>query len=158
MPTTAKDFFGLMVEPTVTEFTKSPYDLRRGLLAALVLHHMVDYLAVENATSTDRKSLKDLLHSKRKHIIEKCPEFEFIRDVADATKHCKLSTDPKKPRDVPSSSQLSGTPGMFEAPFGEGVFAEAAEVYVVMKDNSNKLLLPAITTLFDTLRSEIQCH
>ena len=157
MPATAKDFFGLMVEPTVTEFTNSPHDPRRGLLSALVLHHMVDYLAVENATSTDRKSLGKLLCSKRKLIIKKCPEFKFIKDVADATKHCKLSSDKK--RDVPESSKIKGTPGIFEAPFVDAYFGEAAdEVYVIMKDNSKKLLLPAITALFDTLRSEIQCH
>ena len=44
MPSNSKEYFCLMVEPTIKEFINSPNSLRRGLLAALVLNHVVDYL------------------------------------------------------------------------------------------------------------------
>ncbi|MGP7733594.1 hypothetical protein [Oceanimonas smirnovii] len=48
MPSNAKEYFSLMVEPTVREFISSPGSLRRGLLETLILNHVIDYLAQEN--------------------------------------------------------------------------------------------------------------
>ena len=52
MPADSKEYFSLMVEPTVIEFLDAPQNLRRGLLAVLVLNHMVDHLAQENEAVT----------------------------------------------------------------------------------------------------------
>ena len=153
MSSTAEDFFKLMVEPTVAEFINSPHDLRRGLLSALVLNHMTDHFAQENELATDRNTMNARVKSKRDEILKDCPEFQFIWDLADATKHAKLATN--NHREVSSSSQLSGTPGLFQAPFGEGVFAEAAVIFAVLENGSEKPLLPVVKSVFETLRSKI---
>lgn len=158
MPSTAKTFFSLMVEPTVAEFIQFPFDIRRGLLAAMVLNHMVDHIALEGCTSTDRLHMNILLKTTRDSMLKNCPEFQFVQDVADATKHSKLFVSKKvgsAPRGVSSSSQISSTPGLFQAPFGEGVFAEAVVVFANMKDGSSKPLLPAVQTVLAAWKGEL---
>jgi hypothetical protein len=153
MLATAKDYFNLMVVPTVQEFITSSYDLRRGLLSTLVLNHIVDHLAQENQLATDRKTMDARVKSKREEILKECQDFQFIWDVAYATKHAKLGL--KHPREVSSSSQLSGSSGLFQSPFGEGVFAEAAVVFAILENGTEKPLLPAVISIFEFLNSKI---
>lgn len=56
-------------------------------------------------------------------------------------KHAVLT---RKSRTLSSSDQISATPGLFNAPFGWGVFAEAAQVTVVMDDGTSVVLQDAI--------------
>ena len=153
MPSNSKEYFCLMVEPTVKEFIHSPNNLRRGLLAALVLNNMVDHLAQENEPAADRRTMNERVKVKRNEIIDACHDFQFIWDVADSIKHAKLTA--KKYREVSSSSQLTGTPGLFQAPFGEVVFTEAVIIFAVLENGLEKPLLPVIKNVFETLRSKI---
>lgn len=152
MLSTAKEFLQLVVEPTVREFMDAPHDIRRGLLAALVLNHLTDHVAMENCHSTDRKVMDADLNNVKNKMRAACQDFQFIQDVADATKHAKLSVskNPNIPvRDVRSFEQLSSTPGFFDAPFGEGAFAEGVVVYATLPDGSTKPLLPAINAVLN---------
>lgn len=141
MTSEAADFFAWTVKPTVSEFLANPRDIRRGRLAAIVLYHMADYLALDGYMGEDRKEMDTRLNIVRGKLIAKCPDFSLIRDIADATKHAKLSA-PKKapPREVSSSQQLTRSPGIFQAPFGEGVFAEAVIVFATLNDGTVKPL------------------
>jgi len=150
MPSTAKEFFTLMVEPTVTEFIQYPHDIRRALLAAMVLNHMADHVALEGITSTDRHAMNCQVKKIRESMLATCPEFQLIQDIADATKHAKLS---KTTREVSSSNQISATPGLFHAPFGEAVFQQAVVVFATLKNGSSKPLLPAIEAVLQAWRS-----
>jgi hypothetical protein len=149
MPSTAKEYFTSMVEPTVAEFIQSPLILRRGLIAAILLNHMVDHIAQEGFPGTDRHTMNARLVSVRNKLVSICPEFQFIQDVADATKHAKLAI-PKDPnghvREVLSSDRIKDAPGFFEVPFG--VFSEASEVFVTLNDGTSRPLLPAVTAVF----------
>ncbi len=151
MPADSKEYFSLMVEPTVIEFLDAPQNLRRGLLAVLVLNHMVDHLAQENEAAADRKTMNERVNAKRREILNECHEFQFIWDIADSIKHAKLTA--RNSREVLTSAQLTGSPGLFQAPFGEGVFFEAVELFAVLENGEEKLLLPAITIVFEKLRS-----
>ncbi|WP_278620820.1 hypothetical protein [Ectopseudomonas oleovorans] len=153
MPSNSKEYFYLMVEPTVKEFINSPNSLRRGLLAALILNHMIDHLAQENEPAADRITMNERVKAKRNEIIGACHEFQFIWDVADSIKHAKLTA--KKSREVSSSSQLTGSAGLFQAPFGEGVFSDAVEIFAVVDNGLEKPLLPAVIAVFENLRSII---
>lgn|SRR5690554_5648629 len=151
MPADSKEYFSLMVEPTVREFLDASQNLRRGLLAVLVLNHMVDHLAQENEASADRNTMNGRVRDKRREILNECHEFQFIWDIADSIKHAKLTA--KNLRQVSTSAQLTGSPGLFQAPFGEGVFSEAVELFAVLENGEEKPLLPAITIVFEKLRS-----
>jgi len=151
VPSNSKEYFSLMVEPTVREFINSPHELRRGLLAALVLNHMVDHLAQENEPASDRNTMNERVKAKREEILSSCHEFQFIWDIADSIKHAKLTT--KNPREVSSSSQITSSPGLFQAPFEEGVFAEAVEIYAVVGNGVEKPLLSAVNVVFEKLRT-----
>ncbi|WP_218131988.1 hypothetical protein [Undibacterium oligocarboniphilum] len=158
MPSSAKDFLTLMVEPTVAEFAQSPHDLRRGLLAAIVLNHMADHLAQEGQPPTDRSTMNQRLDAVRNEMLEICPGFQFIQDIADAAKHAKLFVpkSPSKPvREVPTSDRVTTTLGLFHASFGEGGFAEAAEVFVTLNDGTTKPLLPAVKLVLETWRTKL---
>ena len=117
MPATAKEFFELIVEPTVTEFIQSPYDLRRGLLAAMVLSHVADHIAQEGFPATNRKTMDRRVDDCRNKMLAICLDFQLIHDVCDATKHAKLYISEKKVRSVPSSEKVTASPGLFQAPF-----------------------------------------
>lgn len=152
MASNSKEFFTLIVEPTVSEFAEHPQDLRRGLLATIILNHMVDHLAQDGQLATDRRTMDDRVRAKRKEILGDCPEFQLVWDVADATKHAKLSA---KHRSVSSSDQFASSPGIFNAPFGQGVFAEAAIVFVTLENGVETPLMPALMAVFEKLKSKI---
>ena len=147
------DFLAHIVEPTVAEFEEAPYDIRRGRLAAIVLYHLTDHFALDGFTSRDRKLMNIEIEAVRARVQAKCPEFLLVRDVADASKHAKLALSRKEPRQLSSAEQLSATPGLFEAPFGEGVFAEAAEVLATLDDGTTLPLLPAVRSVLAAWKS-----
>jgi hypothetical protein len=145
--TSAADFFTSTVKPTVSEFLTNVRDIRRGRLAAIVLYHMADYIALEGYTGQDRKIMNDRLDTLRKELIAKYPDFSLIRDIADASKHAQLSIPKKAARELSSSSQLTGSPGLFHAPFGQGVFAQAQIVFAILDNGTHKPLEPAIRSI-----------
>lgn len=155
MTSEAADFFAWTVKPTVSEFLANPRDIRRGRLAAIVLNHMADYLALDGYVGYDRNEMDGRLKAVREMLIAKCPDFSLIRDIADATKHAKLSA-PKKgpPREVSSSQQITRSSGIFQAPFGEGVFAEAVIVFATLNDGTSKPLEPAIRSVMAALEEQ----
>lgn len=158
MLSSAQGFLTLMVEPTVSEFMKAPHDIRRGLLAALVLNHLADHVAMEECYSTNREAMNLELKRVRDEMRVLCPDIQFIQNVADATKHAKLAVR-KSPKsvalDLSSSAQLSSTPGLFEAPFGEGAFLEAVTVYAILNDGSTRQLLPAVESVLSAWRLKL---
>ncbi|WP_225210106.1 hypothetical protein [Xanthomonas bonasiae] len=149
----ASTFLVYTVEPTVAEFEKEPYDIRRGRLAAIVLYHMADHFALDGFASHERKLMDQEILNVRERVHATCPDFTIIRDVADASKHAKLAPSRRAARQLSSAEQLSATPGLFQAPFGYGVFAEAAEVIVTLDDGTTRPLLPAVRTVLTTWRS-----
>lgn len=156
MTSEAADFFAGTVKPTVSEFLANPQDIRRGRLAAIVLNHMADYLALHGYVGHERNEMDRLVKEIRQRLTVRCPEFSLIRDIADATKHAKLSA-PKKgsPRDLSSSQQITRSPGIFDAPFGEGVFAEAVIVFATLNDGTVKPLAPAVHCVMAALEEEL---
>lgn len=141
MPRGAANFFTSTVKPTAEEFLNNIRDIRRGRLAAIVLYHMSDYWALENETTV--KSLKIL----NKELIEECPDFLLIRDVANASKHARLTSTPEPPRELSSSEQITRTPGIFGAPFNTAVFNEASIVMVTLDDGTSHPLAGAVRSV-----------
>ena len=149
----AAAFLAHVVEPTVAEFEMAPYDIRRGLLAAIVLHHMTDHFALDGFASHNRQLMNREIEAARACMQARCPDFILIRDVADASKHAKLASSKEVPRQLSSSQQLSATPGLLEAQFGHGVFAEGAEVFAVLDDDTTHPLLPAVRAVLTAWKS-----
>lgn len=147
MPSHAADFFASTVKPTVSEFLENVRDIRRGRLAAIVLYHMADYWALEGYTGQDRKIMDERLDKLREELIASHPDFLLIRDIADASKHAQLSISKKIARELSSSRQLTSSTGLFHAPFGTGVFAEAAIVFAILNNGTHKPLEPSIRSI-----------
>jgi hypothetical protein len=143
----SKNFFASIVEPTVVEFDREPLNLRRGRLAAIVVYHMADYWWNEHKAAYPK--LADL----HLHLVGRCPEFGVIRDVADASKHAELIGPQKRlPRKMTSTEQVQTTPGIFQAPFGTGVFREAAYIYAELDDGTKPPLLGAVRATIEMWR------
>lgn len=156
MTSEAAEFFTWIVKPTVSEFLSNPQDIRRGRLAAIVLNHMADYLALNGYEGHERSEMDRRVKAVREKLTARCPDFSLIRDIADATKHAKLSA-PKKspPRDMSSSQQITRSPGIFQAPFGESVFAEAVVVFATLNDGTVKVVEPAVHSVLAALEEEL---
>lgn len=142
MTSEAADFFTSTVEPTVSEFLGDLKDVRRGRLAAIVLCHMADYLAAERNIP---------ISAVRDDLTKQCPEFSLIRDIADATKHARLS----RKASLSASRQITRSPSIFEAPFGEGLFGEAVVVFVTLDDGTVIELEPIIHSVMAALRGQL---
>lgn len=155
MTSYAADFFASTVKPTVSEFFTNVRDIRRGRLAAIVLYHMADYLALEGYTGQDKKVMNERLGNLREELIAKHPDFSLIRDVADASKHAQLSIPKKTARELSSSRQLTSSPGPFHAPFGTGAFAEATIVFAILDNGTLKPLEPAIRSIMTMWEEKI---
>jgi len=134
----ARNFYFSIAKPTADEFLTSCTDIRRGRLAAIVLFHMADYWS--NACgSTPRRTGLDLAQT--------CPDFAIIRDVANATKHLILDGQPPTPRQLTSADQVTRPPGLFQAPFGEGGFAEACIVMITLDDMTTRSLADVVRSV-----------
>lgn len=117
------DYFHNTVKPTVDEFIQSPTDVRRARLAAIVLEHMNDYVNLVNGVEG-----RENVGKERKKLFEACHDAKHIHDAANASKHAKIS------RGVMSSTadqmKSSNHPGLFQAPWGYGVYAETNYVHI----------------------------
>src|SRR5262249_37499326 len=141
MPTAAAQFFASVVTPTVSEFFCNPTDIRRGRLAAIVLYHMADYWFVENKTAYGNLTL---LHET---LIKQCPDFLIIRDVADASKHHRLTLPSKIPRALSSSDQVEKQKSAFEAPLNTTPCNQPSMLVFTLDDGTRRPLAGAIRSV-----------
>lgn len=137
-------FFETVVRPTALEYLSDHTNIRRARLACIVLYHMADYWLIEQYDFSDRKTMIDLLNKLHAELINECSKFTLIRDVADASKHAELNAQTKIPRTLSSSAQVQVPQGFFEAPMGEGVFAEQVTVTATLNDGTKHGLADAI--------------
>lgn len=132
MSNSLDDYFENIVKPTVDEYLSEEgrFNIRRAKLAALVLEHMVDYYYVEffDEETTSKNKEKESKKEIRRKIEEQCPSYSIARAVADATKHRKLTRTDKNIKDV---KQVTCPPGLFQAPFPQGYFAESSGIYIL---------------------------
>jgi hypothetical protein len=144
----ARDFYRGVVRPTVDEAFRDHRDIRRVRLAAIVLYHMADYwlLTAQGGAATPRR---DELPNLHKELIARCPDFRLVRDIADASKHATLGVQKEIPRVLSGSDQLWRSPGIFEAPFGQGVFNEASIVECTLDDGTTRPVLGVIRSVAD---------
>lgn len=152
----ADDYFRIIVQPTVEEYFKDKLSIRKGLLAALVLHQMADHYALDGKNQLTTEESKSLLKPVLEQLVADYPDYQLIHDVADATKHAKLSVK-KGPsnRQITSSKDVSVAPGLFEAPFGQGRFSEAIEIYITKIDDTEEPLMPLIIDVFELWRKKL---
>ncbi|MGE6331780.1 hypothetical protein [Stenotrophomonas sp. NPDC077659] len=134
MQVAAQNYFELIVEPTCCEYFERPWDFRLGVLSIIVTSHMVDYWVMEGYEGTSSMNdMRAAIDQGRELLTHLHPGLQALRDAADAAKHGKLATL-KATRQITSADQIQVTPGLFHAPFGQGVFAEAMDIYF---DNPN---------------------
>src|SRR5258708_4523378 len=79
----AEWFYNMVIEPTVAEFLSGPDDIRRGILAAVVVSHMAEHYY------EDRKPIAGFGSSQafRRALRDENGAYRLITDVADASKH-----------------------------------------------------------------------
>lgn len=126
------EYYLTIVKPTVEEFLQHKSDLRRGRLAAIVLDHMRDYLAIRLNRNHEWSITEKLL---KEEIYEYCPDVALIRDVCNATKHGVLragNENNKIPKNINSTDQIKAesNDGIFIAGFSSGMFQESNYVYI----------------------------
>jgi hypothetical protein len=140
-----KVFFKAFVLPTVEEFRREPLSERRAFLAAIVVNHLADYAAAH-----ENVELIDLVRR-----LGNPPVLHVVRDVADAAKHSVLRKDDRTVKDSGQIERLH-SPGIFQAPLGQGVFAEANAVCVHRIGHPPTQLLPALDAAVDIWTAYLQ--
>jgi len=156
MSSNAFNFFVSTVKPTLEEFLTAPYDIRRGRLAAIVLSHMTDYWALEGYTGNRNfKEMKQPVDELRKTLSKQHPDYSLIIDIADASKHALLATDKTK-RFPDSSTQVTRTAGIFDAPLG--FFAEACVVEITFEDGTSKSLVEPIKSVLQMWNEKLSAN
>jgi hypothetical protein len=143
--TRSEQFFQSVVEPTAREYLDDIGNVRRGRLAAIVLNQMADYWAVDDG-SVSARDLRSLL-------LQECRLFSVIRDIADATKHAQVS---RVNRVLSEEGQLSRPPGLFQSPFGTGVFSEASVATVTLDDGQQLPLEDAVRAVLSMWETKLQ--
>lgn len=149
---TATEFFLTTVKPTAEEFLRDFRSIRRGRLAAIVLYHMADHAALEGYSGIEMKKRLDALHEE---LIDACPDFALIRDIADASKHARLHVRTESPRQVTTAGQITRPAGIFGAPFGTGVFGEASWVMVTLDGGQTCALVGIVQTVLQMWESKL---
>lgn len=134
MPEILRDYFENTVKPTVDEYflNKGHFDIRKARLAAIVVEHLVDYYSL---------AYKKTKEEVRNELSSSTLSYSIVRSAADATKHRSLK---RKNIEIKESEQIKCPKGLFEAPFEEGDFAEAIEIYVETDDGRKISLENAI--------------
>ncbi|EKT4506127.1 hypothetical protein [Pseudomonas juntendi] len=122
----ALDYLENTVKPTVQEFLNDKSNVRRARLAAIVTYHVWDYLGVVgNRQFKEKTKPEHLLPDKHNQLM-----IQTVRAAADASKHFNLEF--KHVATHADQVVAEESPGLFGAPFGEGIFAEANEVHLVL--------------------------
>ncbi|RYI12600.1 MAG: hypothetical protein EON48_13050 [Acetobacteraceae bacterium] len=86
-------FLDEVARGTVKEFLEAPaVDLRRGVLAAIVVNQLVEF--IHEGRPDLRSHPAEKLSDFRKRLSEKYPSLSLLRDVAEATKHPRLNRRP----------------------------------------------------------------
>lgn len=150
MSTTAPDaadgFMDDVVVPTVKEFLEELGSVRRGMLAALTVSSLADYLF--HARPGMRGGAVKV-GALRESWAKQCPGFGLVRDVADAAKHVQLDRSSAKLKDVSGVQRtdvilLDGDGAVLLFPIGDepdpAPLIIDAEVTAVLPDGSRHLL------------------
>jgi len=144
-------FFRSTAKPTVDEFFRDVLDIRRGRLAAIVLFHMADYWNQEHCGNPDDSTLRTLC----RQLVHDCPDFRLIMDIANASKHDRLTRNDAA-RQLSTSQQVSRSQGIFGAPFGTAAFNEASIVMVTRDDGQSRPLAGVIRSVFDMWEAKLR--
>jgi hypothetical protein len=138
-------FFEKIVTPTVQEFRDDPLNIRRGLLASIVLYHVVDYYVIfKNTFNSGGTELKRT--EVTKELISVNPGFQHIQDVANASKHNILTLG--KPLTTNSNQIARNGDGLFNAPLGEGFFLNQIEIIITLDDG---VIVPLLNQVNETM-------
>ena len=134
----ARDYYEVVVKPTIAEFLVSSHDVRRGRLTAIVLFHTWDYL-------------KDL--AVKPETAHGVLMYETIRAAANASKHFEV-TNKKFPHIASKADQVVAekNEGFFTSPFGEGCFGESNYVYLVLDETAQETYGCKIVVLADAVK------
>ncbi|MEY8710475.1 hypothetical protein [Mangrovibacter phragmitis] len=142
-----RNYFLYTVTPTLDEFYQTPYDVRKGRIAAIILHHTDDYIFLASQYHLNPyQRIKSFRDEKLSPAIN-CKYHSLIRDVCDASKHALLDRTFDY---IASQDQVQATPGLFQEP--NGFFAEASEVEVHSKDDGVIPLTLALRETYDALK------
>lgn len=154
MQVKAKNYFDLIVQPTCDSYFSSPWDIRQAVLSLISIHHMVDYWAMESYTgSTQLNDMRNALNASRDSLLKEYPDLGPLGDAADSIKHGRLAKN--RVRHIGASDELKATPGLFNAPFGQGGFASATGVFFDTADGRRMWVQPLLTNTLDFWRGKL---
>jgi len=117
---------------------------------------MVDYWVMGSYTGgSSRKDMTEAVSQGREALSALHPDLQLLTDAADAAKHGRLASIQTRARQIDGADQLKATPGLFNAPFGQGVFAEAVDIYFESPDGRHVSLRGLLTQALAFWRGQL---
>ena len=142
----ARDFLHEHVRPTVKHWRVAPDELWRAMNAVLNLNQLADYRWHDLGA-------RGALIEFRRALVNRCPSFQLIWDVADAHKHMKIS---RTERTLTSAGQASVVPvGWDDAEFGILEWGSSPEVVIYTDQGQMKRLKPVIEEVLTMWEAEL---
>jgi len=129
-------YFSEVVEPTATEFFGTPSSFRTALALATVLFHAHEWLWEFNRTDLEAEFSTAFPSAWKwwKFVEAQVPEARFIRDLANASKHVRLTLKPSTSMTHIANTSIQST-GFGEGGFGAGRYGGGPNV--TMKDGAD---------------------
>jgi hypothetical protein len=135
----AKDFFEQIVEPSFTEFMSAPSSFRTAFNAATALFHMHEWLYEYKKAELEAKYSLPFLKKGDfwGHVETLVPLSKFIRDLANASKHVRLTLRPSTSMTHIANTVIQ-TVGFGQGGYGVGRYSAPT---VTMKDGTTDVVL-----------------
>jgi hypothetical protein len=137
--TDAKEYFSDVVQPNVQEFLSKPSTFRLAFNAASSLFHLHEWLFESKKTDLEHHFGRTF-SSKGDfwgHVESVVPEAPYIRDLANASKHVRLTIRPSTSMTHVANTVIQFS-GYGQGGYGQGRFGGGD---VVMKDRGADILL-----------------
>jgi hypothetical protein len=106
--TSAKEYWDEVLLPAYERFNAEP-SRGNAIMASLPAWHIQDWIWHQQHPGTDTRNSKDYTQFHDK-LFDDCPELAWIRDVADAGKHCGLGRPTLEVREAVNTWPLNTTP------------------------------------------------
>jgi hypothetical protein len=121
--TNAREFLDEVVIEDFKEFEADATSLRKAFHCALSLYHLHEWVFASHATQLNYSKARDFDKA-----LCASPDFQLIRDIANAAKHMVLTRDPKRIAHAANTAVQST--GWGEGNYGQGPYGGGPRVRV----------------------------
>jgi hypothetical protein len=147
----ATHFFRSMAVPSVEEFRAKQCSRRLACLAAIIVVHVADQI-VSAELSVSTQDVMDAQSKLTNALASKSEYFAICRDISNSTKHGRGKK--VRPHLQNYWEVQQDRPGLFQAPIGQGYFAEQIK-QIVQTSSGLRPVIDILDGALELLQQEL---